>query len=340
MVQCGVVLQNLQDELKEFKLFYPPDPTEKSCFIGGTIATNASGARTFKYGATRNWVEKLKVIVSNGNMLKLIRGNSTAVGDQLELITTSGDKCNLTIPEVKLPNVKNAAGYFLKKNMDAIDLFIGSEGTLGLIVEAELKLLPMPNDLISSVAFFNSFDDAIGFVDEVKLNSSVTSDSIIKARAIEFLDDCALRFLKPHFPRIPENKFAIWFEQELYDENKDALFEEWIKLLEKHNCSIDDTWYALNEKEINEIREFRHAAPTKVNEYIAQNNFRKVGTDTAVESSKLKLFYKFCAERCQAKKVEFVTYGHIGNDHLHLNMLPKNEEEYSIAKNLYREFCI
>ncbi len=222
--------------------------------------------------------------------------------------------------------------------MDAIDLFIGSEGTLGVIAEAELKLIEVPNDLISCVVFFNLFIDTMNFVNELK-NSISTKSRLFNIRAIEFFDDKALNFLHPYFPKAPSDKFAIWFEQEIQSENKDTITERWFDVIQKYNASADETWFALNEKEMNEIREFRHAAPTRVNEYIAQNNFRKVGTDVAVTDGKFQELYEFCITKCKDENIDYVSYGHIGNNHLHLNMLPRDENEFITSKNLYKEFC-
>ena len=90
IVEPGVILSDLQKYLNEKGFFYPPDPTETSCFIGGTVATNASGARTFKFGATRNFVQSLEIILVNGNKINLDRGNTFARDNQLELQDESG----------------------------------------------------------------------------------------------------------------------------------------------------------------------------------------------------------------------------------------------------------
>ena len=143
VVEPGVILADLQKAVDAEGLFYPPDPTEWSCQIGGTVATNASGARSFKYGATRDYVARLKVVLADGDVVELSRGDAvSSEGEPIMLSTTSGRKIEVKVPTYTRPNVrKNVSGFFNSRPLDAIDLFIGSEGTLGVITEIELKLL-------------------------------------------------------------------------------------------------------------------------------------------------------------------------------------------------------
>ncbi len=90
ITEPGVILDMLQKEVNQMKLLYPPDPTEWNCFIGGTIATNASGEKTFKYGSTRNFVEELQIVLASGETIDLKRGRDKASGYHLKLITRSG----------------------------------------------------------------------------------------------------------------------------------------------------------------------------------------------------------------------------------------------------------
>lgn len=142
------------------KIFYPPDPTEWSCQIGGTVATNASGARSFKYGATREFVEELEVVLANGEILNLKRGENFAKDGFIELETVQGTRIRAKLPTYKQPDTrKNTSGYFSGKRVDAIDLFIGSEGTLGIVTKAKLKFYRNPNRF--SAALFSLKTKAI-----------------------------------------------------------------------------------------------------------------------------------------------------------------------------------
>ncbi|MBQ2734014.1 MAG: FAD-binding oxidoreductase [Clostridia bacterium] len=144
-VEPGVLLMEISKYVEEHDLFYPPDPGEKTATIGGNISTNAGGMRAVKYGVTRDYVRELEVVLPDGR------------------IVTFGGKI-----------VKNSSGYDLK------DLIIGSEGTLGIITKATLKLLPLPKKTISLLIPFPDLSTAIK-----------TVPAIIKAKciptAIEFM---------------------------------------------------------------------------------------------------------------------------------------------------------
>src|SRR6202035_2522988 len=139
IAETGVLLRDLHAAAQRTGQFYPPDPTETSASLGGTIATNASGARSFRYGATRRWVERLRVVLADGSVLDIARGEAIDF-----------DPGTMPLPDV----TKNTAGYLLRPGMDWVDLFIGSEGTLGVITEATLRLLPAPAAVLAGVVFF------------------------------------------------------------------------------------------------------------------------------------------------------------------------------------------
>ena len=153
-----MILSDLQLAVDHEGLLYPPDPTERGCYIGGNVATNASGARTFKYGPTRNYISRLKVVLASGEVLDLRRG---AVHADARGILRLGS-IELKLPNYRRPATrKNASGYFVAPGMDAIDLFIGSEGTLGVICEIEVRLIPKPQGLLSGVVFFADEADVL-----------------------------------------------------------------------------------------------------------------------------------------------------------------------------------
>lgn len=344
IVQTAVVLRDFQNEVAERGLFYPPDPTEQDCYIGATIATNSSGAKSFKYGATRNYILELKIILPNGEVLLLKRGENFADGKRLKITTESGSQIEINLPNYLIPNVKHAAGYFTKSNMDAIDLFIGSEGTLGIITEAKLRLLDRTENLISGILFFTTEDDALCFVDDARTKSikhrAAKDESNINARGLEFFDYFSLQFLKEDFQQLKSNyKAAIWFEQETTSETEDVLFEKWMELIEKYNADIENSWFAVDNSELEKFKNFRHAVSSKVSGSIAKKGLRKVGTDTAVPVEHFRNYYSEMKKRVTGNNIDYICYGHIGDCHLHLNMLPKNKHEFAIAKSLYAEFC-
>jgi len=338
IVEPGVLLSDLQKLVESKNLFYPPDPTETNSSIGGNVATNASGARTFKYGSTRNFVEELEIILPNGEEINLKRGENF-VNEFCGIIYTNENKMiEVPIPNYEMPNVKHAAGYFAHKNMDLIDLFIGSEGTLGIITSIKLKLIDLPKQILSMIIFFESDENTFSFVSEIK-QKSFDYNYKIKLREIEFLDEFSLKLLKGDFANISENsKSAIWIEQELNNDEDEAL-EEITELITKYDGNLENIWFAIDENERNKMKLFRHSIALKVNDIISQRGLKKVGTDNAVPDDKFIEFYKYTCNLIKNNNLEYVVYGHLGNSHLHFNMLPKTIKELELCRNLYRDIC-
>ncbi|HCA56519.1 MAG TPA: FAD-binding oxidoreductase [Blastocatellia bacterium] len=343
VVEPGVLLADLQTAVEAEGLYYPPDPTEWSCQIGGTVATNASGARSFKYGATREFVSALTVVLADGDALKLRRGEVFSNADgRVELTTESGKKISAKVPTYKRPNVrKNVSGYFNETPLDAIDLFIGSEGTLGVITEIELRLVPKPEGFFSGVVFFEKHGDLLGFVDEVKAVSKGNALTDVRASAslVEYFDDRALSFIREKFPETLEAMAgAVYFEQETTAETEDDLFEAWNEMLERHGADIDRSWFTTTDADREKLRAFRHALPVAVNERVVRNKQKKIGTDMAVPDENFAGFLKFQKEMLDASGIDYVIFGHIGDCHLHANLLPKTDEEATRSRHIYGRF--
>jgi len=344
IVEPGVLLADFLKEIKSKNLYYPPDPTELNCFIGGTVATNASGSKTFKYGPTRDFILGMEIVLPTGEILKLERGENFAKKNKLILRTDSGKTYDLNLPEMRSIQTKNAAGYFCREHMDAIDLFIGSEGTLGIITRIKLKLLISPENTISCVLFFDDETSALNFLEEARdasyQNRKSKTDIYINALALEFFDERALKFLAKDFSAVPNNaKAAIWFEQECTADSFDSTLDVWNALMKTHNVNEETTWFAFSDLDKEKIKDFRHAISWKVNEYVTRNNFRKLGTDVAVPDKYFREFYFTLQSWAKESYIDFVTYGHFGNSHIHLNFLPKNDSEFNESKNLYNKIC-
>jgi D-lactate dehydrogenase (cytochrome) len=346
VVEPGIVLRDFQNAVDAEGLFYPPDPTEWSCQVGGTVATNASGARSFKYGATREYVQRLRVVVAGGDLFEFRRGQNRTSEFGIATIHAPGDKwIGIRRPSYDRPNVtKNVSGYFTESGMDVIDLFIGSEGTLGVITEIEISLLPKPQGIFSGIVFFKSTTDLLDFVHQAKSDSLATragdggknASGPIDATLIEYFDDRALRFIAEKFPETPSGMAgAIFFEQETTPATEDELLEAWNDLLERRNADLERSWFTTNQQDREKMREFRHALPVSVNEFIARHKQRKVGTDMAVPVDKFPGFLKFYKEILGASGIDYVIFGHIGDCHLHANLLPTNDAEAEKARHIY-----
>jgi D-lactate dehydrogenase (cytochrome) len=328
-VEAGVILGDLQKAVEAEGLFYPPNPTEWSCQVGGNVATNASGARSFKYGATRDYVRSLRVALATGEQLELRRGEHLAdENGKIALATTSGRAITLQAPTYTRPNVtKNASGYFAGPQLDAIDLFIGSEGTLGVVTEVELALIKKPENFFSGIVFFADHDGLLDLVDEARSSG---------ATLIEYFDRKSLGFVAEKFPETPEGMAgAVFFEQETTADNEDAVLSAWHDLLEKHNADLDRSWFATNDADREKMRKFRHAMPLAANERFARNGFKKVSTDMALPADRFRGFLKFYDELLGSSGIEYVIFGHIGDRHLHANLFPKSEAEAEKARHIY-----
>jgi D-lactate dehydrogenase (cytochrome) len=327
-------------------MFYPIDPTEMTASIGGCIAANASGARTFKYGATREWVRRLRVILSTGAVLDIPRGKYKAK-DGIFVIKTEEKEIEIKVPSYKMPKAKNAAGLYTTPEMDLIDLFIGSEGIFGFITEADVWLKEyIPH--ISNVAFFDNEADAVKFVSLLRFNTK------FKPEFMEYFDNNSLTLLRdtqkidPKFvnmPDIPEEaKTAISFDLGYNEEILEETFKEIGSMLEQCGSSLTETWSAYEERELARFKHFRHAVPELVNNIIAERkkkypSIHKLGTDMSVEDEYLGEIMEFYHKILNEEGLEYVIWGHIGDNHVHVNILPKNMEDLELGKKLYKKFA-
>ncbi len=327
IAEAGVILSDLQRAVDHEGLLYPPDPTERSCFIGGNVATNASGARTFKYGPTRNYIKRLKVVLASGEIVDLRRGDVLA--DAHGRIRVGSVEARL--PKYQRPATrKNASGYFVAPEMDAVDLFIGSEGTLGVICEVETRLLPKPEGLLSGVVFFANESDVLALVADARKR--------VDARALEFFDHESLNFLREKYPEIPDKAVgAIFFEQETHAETEESVLNEWMALLDQHHA-FADSWFAANEQDQARLREFRHQLPVLMNEWFARYNQRKVSTDMAVPDEAFPGLFRLYKDTLRDSHLRYTIFGHIGDNHVHVNILPRNDTEAAHARELYIRF--
>jgi D-lactate dehydrogenase (cytochrome) len=328
VVEPGVILSDLQRAVDDEGLLYPPDPTERGCFIGGNVATNASGARTFKYGPTRNYIRRVKVVLASGDVLDLRRGELHADAQGRIRLDES---IEVQLPRYRMPATrKNATGYFVAPEMDAVDLFIGSEGTLGVICEVEVRLLPKPESLLSGVVFFAAEADVLALVQEVRAH--------VDARAVEFFDEESLRFLREKYPTIPaEAVAAIFFEQETIAATEDSVLNQWLALLDQHHA-LADSWFATNEQDQAKLREFRHQLPVLMNEWFAHYRQRKVSTDMSVPDDAFPGLFRLYKDTLRSSGLRYTIFGHIGDNHVHVNILPRDEAEGTRARKLYVQF--
>ncbi len=341
-VQPGALLSKICETVEKKGLFFPPDPTETSASIGGMTACNASGALSFCYGSTRRWIQSLRVVLADGSVLALERGKQKATGRTFEIITEAGRTIQGTLPNYTMPAIKNAAGYFVQDNMDLLDLFIGMEGTLGIITELELKLIEKPKNIIRLIAFFSSEKVALQFIRIVRGAKHLpvaieyfNPDALDLLRTSREKSFHEIPVLKPHFSA------AIYLEfhginSEILDEQAKFIFETMLTLgIEEEDC-----WFAESPRDLDALKAFRHAIPETVNSFIDQRKkqipgLTKLSTDMSVPDSKLEAVMTLYNDGLKTNDLESVIFGHIGNNHLHVNILPRNKNDYEKAKKLY-----
>lgn len=328
--------------------FFSPDPTETTASIGGMVACNASGACSYKYGSTRKHIEAIKVVLVDGNILELKRGKIKAKGRKFDVKINSGLILHGNIPTYNMPNVKNASGYYAKENMDIIDLFIGSEGTLGIITEIELKLISKPEFIYGMTSFFKNEETALKFVREVRGDAS---EGLTRPAAIEYFNHNALELLKSQkvinssFSKSPDilPYYHTAIYTEYHGESEEAAMQMIMDAaLLMTNCggNDEDTWIATNHRDMEGLHLFRHATPEAVNIIIDNRrltnpDLTKLGTDMAVPDEYLENIVDLYNSSVDTEKLESVMFGHIGNNHIHVNILPRNMEEYYKGKKLY-----
>jgi FAD/FMN-containing dehydrogenase len=299
-VRCepGVLVGDLKRACAAHGLLLPLDPTsEEECTVGGAVACNASGARSLRYGATRPHVRALRVVLADGTISELRR---TALE-------------------------KNTVGYQLAH--DPVDWFVGSEGTLGVVVEAELSLLPLPESVTGLAFPFATEADALRFVVAARDSSAVSP------RCIEFFDVRALDIARTAegTPGWAEGAQALVYVEEAPRAGAPAALDDWQALAEGHDATIDDARVYDGEGPLREARRVRHAVPAHMNERGAlrrPHGGRKVSTDWAVPFRALP--QALAAARAFADEAgieQAVTYGHAGNGHPHQNFIAHDAAE-------------
>ncbi len=307
VIEPGIVLSDFQKAVQEAGLMYAPDPTSAGeCTIGGSVATNASGSRSLKYGSTINWVRGLRVVDGTGRVLDV--------------------KSALT--------EKMCAGYgsFYRP----VQLFVGSEGTLGVVTRIEVSLAELPANIFLGIVFFPDLNSAIDFTIEAHYAPS------FKAASMEFLDRMCLDIIRPEAKgiTIPSSARAmIYFEQEYGDESeRDYLLNVWFPLIEKHTPFSDDTQIAASPKEKKHLYDLRHHIPSKTNEAsinAVKTGGCKISTDWAVPHNRLhRLFRYFEGIRVPLGDMMVIRYGHLGSGHPHFNFIARNRDETIIAQKI------
>lgn len=273
-VEPGVLLMELQAYVEEHDFFYPPDPGEKSATIGGNISTNAGGMRAVKYGVTRDYVRGLTVVTPKGDIEHI--GGKT---------------------------VKNSSGYDLK------DLIVGSEGTLCIVTEAILKILPLPSESVSMLLPFKTMEKAIEVVPEIiKSKASLTAIEYMSLDTIMSAED----FLGKKFP---DTNFEAYILLTFDGNNKQAIEEEYTKVADLciEHGAIDGYFVDTNER-----KQSVWSARGAFLEAIKATTDEMDECDVVVPKSKVADFIKYTHDVAKELNIRIPSFGHAGDGNLHI----------------------
>ena len=324
----AVTLNDLQSFLSTTDLFYPPNPTEKWASLGGTLATNASGSRSYKYGVTRDYVEEVELVLVDGRKTMLKRGLKISKPLKFD------DGSQILFPETSYqsPKCKNAAGYYIQPGMDWLDLFIGSDGTLGIFTKIILRLSPAPVDFVCGILFFDEELTCWELIPKIKSYNRKKIDPC----SLEYFDHNSLERLKVKHTNIPiHSRAALFFEQDIaHLKDYDLTLNNWFEFLTEENVILENSWFAQNEKDIQLFHNFRHDVPIIVNEENSRASRVKLGTDMAVSDNHFISMMEFYQDTLKTSGLDYVVFGHLGDNHLHINLLPK-ESQMGDAKQVY-----
>ena len=368
-VQAGVPLAVLQAALASRGAFYPPAPTFDGAFAGGVVSTNAAGAATFKYGTTRDWVRGLTVVLADGSVLDLARGQVRAHPDgYFEVITNLGAQ-RVPVATYAMPDVpKHSAGYFAAPEMDLVDLFVGSEGTLGVVTEVTFGVVSHRPALCLVWLPLSSEAEALELVAALRSEAEATWRSReprgIDVAAIEHLDRRSLDLVREegadarHEVFVPDDTAVALLAQvempadaaptaaEAYEQIASALgpgapdtpLVRLCRLL-AHAGVLDRAEIALpqNHRRHEQLFALREAVPEAVNRRIGQ---AKRDIDIAIEKTAADMIVPFShfADTLQLfrtafgnRGLDYAIWGHISDGNVHPNVVPRSLEDVRLG---------
>jgi D-lactate dehydrogenase (cytochrome) len=370
---AGVPLAALQKFLDARGQWFPPVPTFTGAFVGGVIATNAAGAATYKYGTTRAWVDGLTVVLACGHVLDLTRGEAASGADGFTIACPHGAH-HVTPGTYRMPAVpKCSAGYFAAPEMDPIDLFIGAEGTLGVVVAARLRVLPAPPAVALALIPVRGEGKALSLVKELRDASQETWRSTdprgIDVAAIEYIDRRSLSVLREdgvdrrNDVALPaEADVALLLQLELpagtdaagaFDEIAGALepgaadtaITRFCRMLDAQGV-LDDTELAMpgDQRRAAQLIAFREGVPEGVNRRIGEAKrtidarIEKAAADMIVPFERFAEMMAIYRDGYERRGLDFAIWGHVSDGNVHPNAIPRSYDDVVAAKEAIAEF--
>jgi D-lactate dehydrogenase (cytochrome) len=372
---AGVTLVELDAALAATGRYYPPVPTFTGAFVGGIAATNAAGAATFKYGTTRDWVAGLTVVLASGDVLDIVRGE-TAADDcgSIEVLLAAGDARRLRVPSYRMPQVpKVSAGYFAAPGMDLIDLFIGSEGTLGVIVDVTLRVLPSRPAMCLAFAPFADRAAALAFVARLREEArdtwrsrdprglDISAIEHIDARCLEVLrEDAADRASGVTIPADAAIALLVTIElpstmtpAQAFDgigrardrSAEDTPLVRFCRLLGEAGV-LDEVEIAVPGDRAREqqLLALREAVPAGVNARVGRAKqeidwrIAKTAADMIVPFERLDELMAFYDREFRRRGLDAAVWGHISDGNLHPNVIPRSMADVESGREAILEF--
>jgi len=371
---AGIPLETLQKLLAERGRWYAPVPTFTGAFVGGVVATNAAGAATYKYGTTRAWVDGMTLVLPCGHVLDLVRGDVHADPDRgFEIICAHGTR-RVTPGSYRMPAVpKCSAGYFTAPGMDLVDLFIGAEGTLGVIVDATLRVLPGPPAAALALVPVATEASGLALVGELRQASQATWQSGdpggLDVAAIEHLDRRCLEVLREdgvdraqHVAIPDDTELLLIVQLELgagldseraYEQIAAALAPDapatcltrFCQILDAHGL-FDRTELALpgDVRRVQQILAVREGAPTGVNRRVGDAKrlvdarIQKTAADMIVPFERFADMMAIYREGYTRRGLDYAIWGHISDGNVHPNVIPRSFEDVAAGRDAILEF--
>jgi len=346
-MQPGIILESLNQFLKPHQVFFPIDPSTKEyCTLGGMIANNSSGPHAVKYGATRDHVISLEVVLSNG---EVILTNPVSLkmktGEVQKNLETLEQRIYRAIPDLlrryeeplekeKPYSMKNSSGYNLWKlldrgHLDLTPLFVGSEGTIGVITEATLRLTSLPLRTLSGLIYFNDLQPVGAAVQEI-LELSPTMIEIMERQIL----DLARRQKAEMRPFLPEGIEALLFV-EFEAENEAQLREKFLEVERKvilRKKLASDLKVARDDRDRSVFEKVRSISGPILNKVKGSKKPVAFIEDAAVHPSRLSQYMKGLRELFKRFDVEASMYGHAGDGNLHLMVFLDLNREDEVKK--------
>ena len=277
-VQSGILLQDLQQFVEKQNLFYPPDPGAKNATVGGNISTNAGGMRAVKYGVTRDYVQALEVVMADGTVLNI------------------GSK-----------NIKDNTGLSLKH------LFIGSEGTLGIITQCTLKLIAKPSVFETLIIGFNTIEQAVTNITTILQTLTPTALEFVERQVAQWGE----RYSGFQFP-LPDSKAYLIIM--LDGANKQHIVQQRQQLL----ANLGDCNYFIAEtiEQANQIWTVRGSLVRAVEAVTEQDPI-----DIVVPINRIADFINYTKQLQSQSGVRMLAFGHAGDGNIHLCILRDGRDD-------------